>query len=167
MAIIATKKAYDYKNGEYVEQVYGSIPFLEWQDENQNTFRAMALNLAFSTQDESYKVIISKEVKPKGLDKWLALEQYVLVADFSDWRWIATGQLVRNPDGTICRDLNTLDPVPVSALDADGKIVRMDGCVTNGKYFTIGIGFNPSQSPVSVYYWIYLDIADKEGLTLQ
>lgn len=54
----------------------------------------------------------------------------------------------------------------VWALDNMGNIVNPMGWLGSAKYFTIGIGYNPTGAPVSINYWVYIEIADREGLII-
>lgn len=144
----AIKKSYQKINNELIEQVYGSIPAVYWTDENGNNFRALAMCLPFYNDQEIYMVDVKVQVQPNGLPDWLFIREYKLSADDSKYRSLTTGELT---DSTI-------------ALDENGNL--NPGYVTNGKFFTIAIGYNPTGAIVNVFDWIYTNIADREGLTL-
>ena len=53
-----------------------------------------------------------------------------------------------------------------NALDSNGNIILATGWVTNAKYYTIMIGYNAFSAVVSINYFAYLQMADREGLTI-
>lgn len=150
----ATKTSFQVINGEQIEwDKNGSIPALKWVDTEGNNWRTLA-SYQFDSDNETYVTIVKKYLQLAGTTDWILARTYPIVADQTKFRILATGLLIENTDG-----------IP-SALDNSGNIVDPMGWVTNSKYFTIGIGYNPSGAPVSINYWIYLEMADKEGLTI-
>jgi len=145
----ATKNQYQVINGVMtVSTPYGSIPAVEWTDANGNNFRAYPSNLLFYNSEEVYIVQVVKELKGVGLTDWVIYDQYQLTAGSNKFRALATGQEV-GPD---------------VALDANGNLNA--GYVTNGKFFTIALGYNPSNTSPGVFQYVYSEIAKYEGLNL-
>jgi hypothetical protein len=150
----ATKTSFQTVQGQQIEwQANGSAPALKWVDASGNNWRAIA-SYQFDSNLEVYTTVVSKYLQLGGVGEWLFIEQYYITADGSKYRILATGELIPSIDG-----------IP-SALDVNGNIVNPMGWVTNSKYFTIGIGYNPSGAIVSINYWVYLEIAEKEGLII-
>lgn len=144
---MATKKQYQLVNGNMVEQPFGSIPAVFWTDNNGNSFRAFPSDLLFWNKDEIYIVKVKKEIKPNGLTDWLSHSEYNLTADSTKYRSLSTGLVVEASE----------------ALDENGVIKQ--GYFTNGKFFTVVLGYNPSNTPISLFNFIYSEIAEEEGVT--
>lgn len=150
----AIKTSFQWANEDWQEmQANGSAPALKWTDPSENEWRAIA-SYQFDSKQEIYSILVTKYVKVCGTEKWLVYDQYVITADYSKYRRLSTGELLPSIDG-----------IP-EALDALGNIVEPTGWVYNSKYFTIGIGYNPTNAVVNINYWVYLEIADREGLTI-
>jgi len=146
----ATKNQYQMINGVMTPTPpYGSIPAVEWTDANGNTFRAFPTDLLFYNSEEVYIVKIKKEIKPNGMADWITFSEYPMIADATKWRSLQTGTLV------------TADV----ALDGNGNL--NPGYVTNGKFFSIMLGYNPGGiNQLGVFEWIYIEIADYESVTI-
>lgn len=144
----AVKKQYQLINGEKVEYPYGSIPGLYWTDANGNNYRAFAANLLFYNSAEEYIVVVDVEVQPNGTTFWLKKESFNMIADDKKWRVLQTGALATYEE----------------AHDQDGNL--NPGYVTNGNFFSIVLGYNPTGAPVSVFEWIYIEIADYYQLNI-
>lgn len=150
----ATKTSFALVNSEYQEwEANGAIPALKWVDAAGNSWRAMAA-YQFDSANEVYTIVVNKYLQLNGRTDWLFVESYPITADHSKYRILATGALIPSIDG-----------IP-SALDAVGNIVDPMGWVYNSKYFTIGIGYNPSGANVNINHWVYIEIAEREGLTI-
>lgn len=150
----ATKTSFQMVNGELIEwQANGAIPTLKWVDAAGNNWRAMAA-YQFDSVSEVYTILVKKYVQLSGTTDWILAVGYPITADNSKYRILATGALVPDPTG-----------IP-EAIDALGNIVDPMGWVYNSKYFTIGIGYNPSGANVNINYWVYLEVAEREGLTI-
>lgn len=162
----ATKINFDIVNGILTEQKYGSIPALTWVDTFGNKYRAMCINLPFNNYNESYPAFIKKQIQPSGTTLWLDVEQYSITAEGNQFRDLSTGAIILNPDGSICADPTLLTPPLTSALDSTGAVINPTGFVTNGKFFTLMIGYNISNQPLSVFNFVYTEIAEKENLTI-
>jgi hypothetical protein len=150
----ATKTSFQWQNSTWVEwQANGSAPALKWVDASGNNWRVIA-SYNFDSTQEIYTIVVHKYVQPVGTTEWIFSSQYNITADYTKYRRLSTGELLPSIDG-----------IP-EALDALGNIVDPTGWVYNSKYFTIGIGYNPSGAIVSINYWIYLEMAEDEGLTV-
>ena len=53
-----------------------------------------------------------------------------------------------------------------NALNSTGVVINPAGWLPNSKFFTLMIGYNAFGQIVSINYWVYLEIADKEHLTI-
>lgn len=53
-----------------------------------------------------------------------------------------------------------------SALNSTGSVINPVGWLPNSKFFTIMIGYNSFGQIVSINYWVYVEIAAYEGLTI-
>lgn len=148
----ATKKQFQLINGVMVEQVNGSIPTVEWVDANGNTFRAFPTDLLFFNSEETYIVKVRKQIKPSGLTEFIPFADYQLIADTSKYRNLTTGLVV--------------DKSVAVTTDENGNETINPGFATNGKFFTIMLGYNVPQLPLSVFNYIYSEIAEEEGVTL-
>jgi hypothetical protein len=150
----ATKTSFQIVDGQQIEwQNNGSTPALKWVDSAGNNWKALGY-YQFDNNNEIYTIVVTKYIQLDGQVDWVFYEQYPIVADASKWRILSTGVVIPNTDG-----------IP-SALDVDGNIVNFNGWVTNSKYFTIGIGYNPSGANVNINYWVCLEIAEREGLVI-
>lgn len=58
-------------------------------------------------------------------------------------------------DDNILIDVESVTPVKLKANH-----------VTNGKFFSIALGYNPTGAPIAVFEWIYIEIAEEYGLTI-
>lgn len=150
----ATKTSFQVIDGEFIQwDANGAIPTLVWVDAAGNNWRAMSA-YQFDSVGEVYTIIVSKYLQLAGTTDWLLTETYPITADNTKYRILATGALVTDITG-----------IP-EALDSLGNIVDINGWVYNSKYFTIGIGYNPSGAIVSIDYWVYIEVAAHEGLTI-
>lgn len=150
----ATKTSFQLIDSAFVEwQANGSIPALKWVDAAGNNWRAMA-SYEFECTAEVYTILVKKYVQLVGTTDWILAVIYPITADSSKYRILATGALVPDPTG-----------IP-EALDALGNVVDINGWVYNSKFFTMMIGYNTFSQIVSINYWVYLEIADREGLTI-
>lgn len=157
--MIATKTSYQPVNGEWVQwDANGDIPALTWTDAHGNQWRATAAYF-FDSAAGAYSIPVQKWVKPFGTSEWIKDGYYSIVADQSKYRRLSTGSLLT------WEEIES-GPIP-SAIDSLGNIVEPTGWVYNSKYFTISIGYNPYDLPVNINDWVYLEIADKEGLVFE
>jgi hypothetical protein len=134
-------------------QANGSAPGLKWTDANNVEWRAVA-SYQFDSTSEVYTILVSKYIRVPGTENWILDKEYPIVADYTKFRKFSTGELIPDITG-----------IP-AALDGLGNVVDPNGWVYNSKYFTILIGYNLFNIPVSINYWVYLEIAEYEGLTI-
>jgi len=146
---MATKKSYESNNGVLTEQTFGSIPAVEWSDENGNTFRSFPLFMMFDSINENYSIRVQRQIKPNGLITWINDGKYLLAADKTRYRNLTTGLIA----------------LPEEALDEEGNI--KEGYCTNAKFFTIMLGYNPYELPVSLFQFVYTEIAEEENQTFE
>lgn len=150
----ATKTSYQIVDGVLVEwNANGSIPALKWTDPAGNNWRAKAAYM-FDSLTETYAIVVNKDLQLSGSPNWNPYSQYNITADHSKYRRLSTGEILPDITG-----------IP-AALDALGNIVAPTGWVYNSKYFTIAIGYNPSEAIVNINQWVYIEIAEEEGLTI-
>ena len=151
----ATKTSYEIVEGVLVEwDANGSIPALKWTDPAGNNWRAKGAYM-FDSIIETYTIVVNKDLQLAGSPDWNPYSQYNITAVYTKYRRLSTGEILPSIDG-----------IP-AALDALGNIVDPTGWVYNSKYFTIGIGYNPTDAAgVSINAVVYAQIADKEGLTI-
>ena len=144
----AIKKSYDYQNNVITEKQYGSLIGIQWTNEAGNTFRCFTTNPINAGCNRKFTVDIQKEICPVGETKFIPYENYQLIADDSTYRKIATGQKVDS----------------LEALDEQGNINA--GYLTDAQFFINFIGYNLSNSVVSLYDYIYSALATKEGVNI-
>ena len=140
---------------QYIEQKNGSTPAIVWQDEHNNTFRAMIISLDFCNSEEIYKSKVIVDVKPAGLTDWTFKDTYDLIDDKNNYRNSKTGKLIPNDKAYVEKKTKVKgNPKPVITRTLIANVV------TGGKYFTE----NLLSKSHSLFDLLFSEIAEKEGI---
>ena len=163
-----TIKYLNQEGNSYIEDVNGGIPCVEWQDVNDNTFRAIVIENLNQFQLRKFTITVLKQIKPKGIEDWYFVENYIRIADDSFYRTAATGSVEPEPYEDDL-DKPIYDPLEELEEDEEPTVIgyekkMKEGLVTEAQFFINMVGKNLANIPIALYNFFIETVAIKENL---
>lgn len=161
-------KYLNQEGNTYIEDTNGGIPCVEWQDVNENTFRAIVIENINQFQLRKFTIAVVKQIKPKGIEEWYFVENYIRIADDSSYRTAATGAVEPDPyEDDLTKPL--YDPNEELEEGEEPTVIGYEqmlkqGLVTEAQFFINMVGKNLFNIPVALYNFFIETVAIKENL---
>lgn len=154
---------YNKEGDSFIESQQGILPGIEWQDSNNNQFRAIMHTPDFAgLSNRQLAYVYRVQVKLNGTDEWLDRpkngdrDRYVLISD-NNFIDVVNGGLVDRTEAY----------QTIERLDGSTYEQLKSGYAPQFTYFiqNIGIGMHGEIKPL--YYLMINQIKNIEGITAQ
>jgi hypothetical protein len=142
------------EDNEYIEDINGAIPALEWTDNIGDVRRAFVIECNFQLQLRKFKLTVITQIQTKSGD-WRydhKIPVYYPEANDSTYVYINTG-LVEN------------DPYVENPFSSE-KVLK-EGIQTESQFFIDNFGKNKNNLTLKLYSFFFKPIIAKHNLTIE
>lgn len=162
----ATRKSYTISDTGYTEKQFGELPGLEWVDENGYTNRSIAVDINLPLVANVFRVSCERQILVSGEWKSDIKKNFTMIAD---------GKTYRNTQGQLILDAFEPDPEkPITKFDVitqQNIVIGYEqklkaGLIAQNEFFVKIIGYNVTNTNVSLFQYVYRAMAERLNLNL-